>query len=704
MKIPPQSSVSSGIRRPAYVSPNTQSVQVFAYALASPSASPSPQSFAVTTPSPCTLNSDGSKTCTFNVQAPIGMDEFTVKTYATMSPGPSASPLAVFQSGAVNVAVGATPPALNFALTGLIKSVDIAMQSPDPSFTPSTQIATIGTAITSTLLITPRDASNAPILTDTFASPITVSLSPTNAGVSFALAAASQCSPASSASGTSATITCAKDLTNLAFSYNGSIVRDSSNNPIDQIIFTGAGTATAQSAGPTGATGAKGYLALQGAMFTYPLAQASVTNIARIRFIKNLDATYTYDVEGGSNSQTAIGHLDPSNPTAATALAMPFTSYDLTVDHSGNVWLGDYSDTVGTRHNALDCYSSLSTTPTSSIALVTPNFSPQPIQPQAVTTDVNGNVWYYGTDPSGNEWAGWVGPNVCASAPPTSTASAQIFDPVFGDFPVDAQPQKGSGTFLLTYYDGVYAVDTVSSPLPLVAPTPGNYGGSVGVDPSGNAYVGYANTQGNISILPYQGSSFSTTQAMPNYAAPYGISTDGKTPVSRFAWGDASNYAIGVGNIGTAPTISNIALTYESGQCYGTFFDTNGDVWGGCSQYNSTTSQYNATLVHFVRTSIWTAVVPPNPQIYNGTVVPIAILETGNSGPFTATVSDPTAATVGTPSPGYEHTIPLTFTASGSTNLTITVTDAHNRSQTTAFTWHYNPAAARHRNTRRRPR
>ena len=152
-------------------------------------------------------------------------------------------------------------------------------------------------------------------------------------------------------------------------------------------------------------------------------------------------------------------------------------------------------------------------------------------------------------------------------------------------------------------------------------------------------------------------------------------------PRRPFAFADDNDGDIAVGD---AASLGHIALANAgTGACYATFFDANGDAWGACS--NGTTTQ----LEHIIRASMWTAIVPPNIHIFQGSAMPIAIVERGYSGPFTATVSDPTTVAVNTPPPGYEHTIPLTFNTTGPGSVTLTISDAHGVSQTFPVSWTY---------------
>lgn len=697
LKIPAQPAAASSGRRPAYVSPNTQSISITAYPVPSASASPAAQMFTVTTPSPCTQNPDGSKSCVFNVQSPVGQVQFDVKTYAVANPGPTTTPLSEFHSAVVTVSAGGTPPALSFTLTGDIATVSLALQNPDPTITTaSTQIGTIGTPITSSAIsITAKDASGAPIMTDTFTQPVVVKAAPVNVGVSLVLTGTSQCSPASSASGTTATITCASDLAKLAFVYDGTVARDSSGKPIDSIAFTAS--PQSGSATPTPA-----YLDLGGTTQTFALAQSSLSYAQAMRFARTSANTYAYMIEDGSYD-TTYGIVDLANPSAAQAVNVSGQSPGIAVDRSGDIWLPQAVDGSGANSNLLFCYQGTSASSPPSVQLVTPSGSPQPIQPKAVTTDASGNVWYFGTDNSGTMWAGFIpsSQTSCANAPGTSQALAQVSAYGIYDSPMDMQPANG-GVELLAQNSGLLSATTSGTVNNLVVPMPSSGPASLAVDGAGNSYVSFSPQPGTpwISTLPSGSGNFANSITMADNDEALGLSTNtnGTGAASTFAYADYSAPGIG---FGSASTLSKVGLlpVGSYGNCFSTFFDANGDPWGGCYVQYAPGSGYSSQLVHVIRTSIWNAIVPQSPAITPGETIPIPILETGYSGPFTGTVSDSTAASIAPGPTGFEHTMLLTFAGQGSQNLSVTITDAHGRSQTQQVSWTFNLAVRRRGNS-----
>ncbi len=96
---------SSAVRKPAYVSPNTASVQIALQSVngATPK-TPFSQTVAISSTSQgCSAASSGGFTCTIPVAAPVGVDLFTISTY--QSPNASGTPLAT-TSVSVNAATG----------------------------------------------------------------------------------------------------------------------------------------------------------------------------------------------------------------------------------------------------------------------------------------------------------------------------------------------------------------------------------------------------------------------------------------------------------------------------------------------------------------------------------------------------------------------------------------------------------------------
>ncbi len=681
LKIPAQQSASSS-RRPAYVSPNTKSVQITVQPVPAPSASPSSipsQTFAVTTPTPCTQNADGSKTCTFDVQAPFGQDRFVINTYSVANPSPSDTPLATFETGTIDVTPGSTAPPINFTLTGVVATVDLTMQSPDPSVTPSTEFWPAGTPTTRILGITPRDSSGAAILTDTFVSPVKVTLNTTGAGVSLSLAS-SQCSPASSLSGTTATITCAKDLGAVKYAYDGTIAYNSADNVIDHITFSAQPNRTVQSA----------TFALLGAVISQPFPM-STTFPYQMFFSTAGNGTFNYIA--AQTTGTILGTLDPSNPSAAPNVGLSYYASGITTSSFGDIWLADHESNSGnTTDTALQCYTSITASPQ-------PVSLPNSISPFAVGTDSNGNVWYFGQDQSQYlNWAGYIIPGSnCAysfpSAPPVQIGSQT-------DYPqaVAAAPNIGGnpGVYLQSQSNGnIYYVNTgTSSAVTTPVAAPGSYyGQGLASDGAGNTYAALLAFGAPASIIGEltPGGTLNTA-TLENGANPLGISVfPSAGTASRLALADGTS-SIDLVDPSSAFGATNLQIVPVSYyELYSTFFDKNGDAW-----IAGENSSGVPELTHVVRTSSWTILNSSLSVPTNGGIANIEIIETGDSGPFTiSNISNPSIAATAAPWPGVHHVIPLQINSGGGSTLTFTVTDAHRRSQTKTYQLSYYVSGAR---------
>ncbi|HET9029323.1 MAG TPA: hypothetical protein VFN49_04035 [Candidatus Aquilonibacter sp.] len=704
MKIPAQPKNASA-KRPAFVSPATQTVEVYAYSLSSPSPMPSAsatpyaaQIFPVTTPSPCSQAADGSKTCTFDVQAPVGQDQFVVLTYAEPSPGPSSIPLAVFESGIVNVSLSSSPAPLNFTLTGLPVSVDVAVASPQPSMTPSTQIMPVGTASSPMpLALTPRDASGAAILTDTFYQPVTLAVYPTDAGVNLSLAAPSQCSPASSASGSSASITCAKDLSDVRYTYDGAVAYDSSNAVEDHIEIS----AQPQNSG----TPQPGVVELSSATLKYPLASAGQTgSFSLTRFEHESDGSIRYIL--GNTGGSIVGSFNPATPTLSNAVQLPFYSTDLASDNYGDMWIPDHQSAGGTNDTNLTCFTGLSATSANSIALSGGGY---PLTPFNVARDANGNIWFSAQDNSTYQnWIGYITPGPNCSV---SFSSAIINVGSISEYPqalVSDQSGSPSGVWFLSETTGnLYHVTTAdSAAVSTPAVSPGSfYGQALAVDGLGNIYPALASSSGASSVIDQvlQGTAAITPGQLSPLSSPIGIDV---YPASGYPMtiAYADNLQIGtsmpgLGIFDSTPYGTNNLeiLPIDATEGYAAFFDQHGDPWFAYADPSGAQS-----VMHFIRTSVWSVIMPSSYSVpFGGETIPIGISETADSGPFTVTsISDPTVAATATPWPGIDHDVLLNFTGATANSLSLTIQDRNGRTQTVSVPVSQLIGASRRRNAK----
>ncbi len=137
--VPPSTTRSTG-RRPAYVSPGTQSVSV------TPQGG-MPQVFAIAANSPNCTSSGGALTCTFSASLPAGQNEvIAISTYANaagtgvpLSTGTVTTTVVSGAANAINATLGGVVAAVSVVLnpmsvaTGTASSVQVIVNALDPS-------------------------------------------------------------------------------------------------------------------------------------------------------------------------------------------------------------------------------------------------------------------------------------------------------------------------------------------------------------------------------------------------------------------------------------------------------------------------------------------------------------------------------------------------------------------------------------------
>lgn len=156
IKIPASSSAVASLRRPAYVSTNTQSVSI-----AINGATPTVASLAANAPG-CVTVAGGGRTCTLSVAAPIGVDTFAETLYATTNG--TGAVLSQGKTSATIVAGNANTVALT--LDGVVASLGLTLANASPPE---------GTAMPIGLTVNFNDASGASIIgSDPFVTPVTL--------------------------------------------------------------------------------------------------------------------------------------------------------------------------------------------------------------------------------------------------------------------------------------------------------------------------------------------------------------------------------------------------------------------------------------------------------------------------------------------------------------------------------------------------
>ncbi len=650
LNIPPPSRQAS--RRPFYVSPGTQSLGALAV-LATSTETPSPTNltiYPVATPSPCAAASGGGYTCTLTVSAPIGTDNFFVAAFATASPNAHAVPLSEYIATGIVVsaspAPGATP--LTFTLDGVVYSVVITVPSADPAGS-NTQLFPAGVAASPLPLgVTAYDSSNAPILTnvtDTFASPIAITVSPASEGISLALNGAT----CSSGGGAAVAIGCAADLNHVDFAYDGTTTPD----PNDHVVDTYTIASSTQQGNPTPSPAT---VKLASNILTWQIASSSL-GIDSSYLQRSPSGPFVYLAAG--EEANYIGTFTPSptlNVPAPSTLNGVTSLYEFAIAPTGGaLWVAD--------NGYIDCFTSVASamggaTPSPSELTVYDSVEGQ-VDVTSLAVDASDNVWYVGFDDgddedSGDVFAGYFSaPSGCSSAPETAFANTQLLGDSYDYYPNVAA--FSSGIAVTSDGDsgsGVYVIPA-SSPATANAIAPvlsGGYGEGEAIDGSGTTYASFSNSGADIETLASGGSSLSqllllppTSQSGGNYLPdPFSLAafSPTNTAADRLMYLDNQYYALGlVENVPASP-MPILAGIPNAGEMQSNAYSAKGAeylIYQDASQ--------NLDLARVIPTTTWTvpSTVPPADCNTSGL---LTILERGDSEPFTVTFGSGASGTV----------------------------------------------------------
>jgi hypothetical protein len=657
--------IPAPVRRGHFISPNTKLITVSVQPMtASPWPSPLPlQKLLVKAPTPCTIPSSGGYDCSFSISALLGEETFALKTYA--SADGSGQPLSIAQSGIVNV--GNSQPSLAFTLEGVVHDVVLGVPSPEPG-TAATYAVPIASPTAMPLTVTPRDASGASILTSTFATPIALSVSPSNLGITLALT--SHC-PGDTApfTGTKIVLTCASDLPYVDVAYDGSIVRKGGQIVESATISPSFGSATATLALGSG----EQIFETQGGGGSGPMLSAGPDG--RIYFLT-------------PGSPPVLGSFDPANPTGTLKQAtLSFAASTIFVDSKDQIWLAGAG--------ILDCLTSVKSTLDGSVAV---GYLVDGI------TQSQKTIWYAGQNGSQQGVFGYVNqPTNCSGLPVSATAIAQIGSGVFTPSAIaPAGLSGGAPAIWIGAYSGSYdgqlftgATSSQGQIFPNLDFTANFFTAGMASDPSFNAYVALpgggsaTNPQEVLKVTPatYVSQPVFTP---PPFMNPLGVAvySGSLTTAQQVAVADGGGgYHSGVDLVdvsGATPVPFYLPWTGSSG-CYTVAFDASGGVWAGCID-----AAGKPAIFHPVYTSRW-SVVSPDISVNNYTFPnysALAILEKPgtDSSPFTG-VLDPSGGSAAVPGsgaypwpPGYTHDVPVYIQIPGVSE--ITVTDKNGRSQT----------------------
>lgn len=672
LNIPPANQQSKA-RRPYFISPNTQSIAFAVVPNGSGTPTPSElQIFPVATPSPCATTGAGGETCTFTVTAPFGTDVFYVATFSVASPNPASSPLANFVSGAIVVASpspGVSPSPLAFTMNGVIHSVAITVPSPDPNNTPNTQVFAAAVATSVPLGITPFDVSGAPIMTDTFSVPLTISMAPAGV-VGLTLNATCPTSTGSTTPIPTIVIGCAADLANATVAYNGTITADSSAHIIDTYKIAAS---QAASPAPSPAT-----VVLASNITSFAPPGSSGYAAGYLQALPN--NTMAYLMTGPSSATSQYGTFD-----VATGAVLTQTTLNVQ-DATGFYTMSDGSIYVTTGSaSTLLCFAAGSSTP-----IATTTLSSSMSYASNVTFDGT-NLWIAGStaSPSPEDVIAYT-PVSATCTNPAVVANGLPGSP-FQENSIGLAPRNGGGVLVEDVETGgAWTVATGGAATLLNAGfTPGSaFGGGVGVDGTGAGYFAFLNTnpQGVLFTLANGATSFNASSiALPStHTGSLAAFGPNNGAADRIGFSDTEFNTLGIveGPNGPTPVVilANLGAINFGGSTQAVAISTGGA--GFAAYENQSTLAINIARTYF--TTTWSV---PITTLAQGNSPVLGIDERGDSGPFTLTpVAPPACYSGSTVVTGTDHSFFLGNNTSSPCTVTLTISDRNGRSQTVTVT------------------
>jgi hypothetical protein len=693
LKIPPPGQQVS--RRPFYVSSGTQGLGVLVVPATS-TETPTPTNltmFPVATPSPCAAASGGGYTCTLNVTAPIGVDNFFVGAFATASPNANAVPLSEYI--ALNITVSASPAPnatpLTFTLDGVVYSVVISVPSPDPGNTPNTQVFAAGVAASPVPLgVTAYDASGAPILTNvtnTFADPIVIAASPAAEGITLSINGAT----CSSGGGATVSIDCAADLNHVQFAYNGTVTPD----PNDHVVDTFTISTTTQQVNPTPSPA---HVVLSSNMLTWQLG-TGLSGIENAWLTLTSTGSFVYTAtNGGSNY---IGTFAPSTQTIGTMATLNGVDEiegqsAIALDNtSGALWIAD----AGT----IDCFSSVSsaiagTAPVvAGMEPVTANNQEQ-LDVTAVAIDSAQNVWFTGVvagdyGDTGDTYVGYFpATSGCSSSIPSPPQAPFFLNDDYDDFYPYVVAQSGGGIAYQADNSGQPALylmtpSAVVSPPPVNATATSVLGGSAGglaIDGAGTLYAAFNNSsQSDVETLALGGSALSQLLLVPpassgSYPPPDPQFLSAFSPAGgaadRLVYSDEDYGAFGLIESVPASPMPILAPISGSNDIYQSAYSSKGGEYAVYTDLNG-----NLDLARVIPTTTWSVPATQFVSYCGGSTTGLlGIIERGDRGPFTVSYNATPESNQALP--GADHDYYTEFASAS--NLSVQVQDAGGRIET----------------------
>lgn len=729
LKIPaPGQQVS---RRPFYLSSGTQALGVLVVPATS-TETPTPTNltiFPVATPSPCAAASAGGYTCTLNVTAPIGVDNFFVGAFATASPNANAVPLSEYMALGVTVSASPAPNAtpLTFTLDGVIYKVVLTVPSPDPGNTPNTQVFPAGVAVSSVPLgVAAYDSNNTQILTNvtnTFANPIVIAApSPAGDGVSLSLNGAT-CS-GTAITGGNVSIACAADLNKVEFAYDGTTHPDTNDHIIDTFTIS---TSTQQ----VNPTPSPAYVVLSSNALSWQLP-VNDSSLYQGQLALNGSGQFVYMASDGDGGNY-LGTFDPSTQTVVNSGTLSDVGYPeiFALDSTGTFWLAD------SGYGVLDCWPSVpnavsGTPPPVSITPFTPGGDS--VSVTAVAVDASNNIWYVGYDsgscgeecdarrryqaspiPSSDpyySYAGYVPATACNDTVNTEpTASVFLSGDGDYDYPFVAplNSASGNGVFVTSNTEnGAYVITTASGAVnPVMSQLDGGEGQGWGaaVDGAGTAYAAFTgNSVADIETMSTSASALNTLLGLPSTSgspAPYLVDIDAFSPTGAAA--DRIDYADQtfdtLGLVEGVPASPMPLLAPVPNGAYA-LWATHSSKGGEYMLYVD--SSGNLDVGRVIPTTTWSVPTAQFESACGEVEGLLGIVERGDRGPFTVTYNTTPASN--TLLAGTDHDYLTQFSSASS--LSVQVQDAGGRTESYPISIVTIPAecGARHRPLHRGPR
>lgn len=652
---------TTSARSPKYVSASTQSVSIVETDGTAPAL---PAVVQNTTPgSPNCTTASGATSCTITVNANVGADSFTVKTYDAANATGNLLSSGTVQGTVVSGAANSFP----LTLGGTVASFTLAATDAYPQVNGTTTLTAIA-----------KDAGGNTIV-GTYDSPIALTSSASGGTLS-------QASFASSSDKSTLTLSASQTS---SFTISGSVNGKTGSltiNPSSGVVYYNVGS------GSNDATGFHIIAGNDGKLYYTTLGLLTCAN-----------SGFCYGNSG------ALGQFDPATgnfneiPFPTDEPVAPYQTSD------GTVWVSLSSETVNANGSTTTngfvgrVSGGFSQANLSTVALPTPAPFDGDSRPRSFALGPDGNLYLTGnTDHKLYK--------IPVSNPSTSSITAIVL-------PTSTAPpnaawqgaQAGEAQGITTGADGNLYLANFAFTAPNVLQYNTTSGAFTAFDPPGGQgpeprYI-VTGSDGNLyqsfggvcTVAPCNGglNAMTTAGTFTQIATPdaYSEPDDLAAGTGFVAFVDLGQGGFGTYNF-TSKEVRDYPITPMAAnnfQCCsvstapdGITVGSDGSLW--YITYGTVTKGGPLAIAHVVMTSNWS--VWPSQQLnLNGTGTAnaqlVGIMESGDSGPFTVTSSDSTVATL-QPITGESHNYHLVGIGPGT--CTVTITDKNGRSESIAVT------------------